>query len=278
LRIVKNINELREFVDSKKELKIGFVPTMGALHSGHLSLVENAKKISDIVVVSIFVNPLQFNNKEDLKKYPRDLGKDAEMLKTANCDLLFVPEVDDVFPSDFDKISVNLEGIDSVFEGAFRKGHFDGVVQVLYRLFSLINPSHVFFGLKDFQQCMVVKKLIESCFPNISLNLVPTVREENGLAMSSRNTRLSEEGVQKASNISKSLNNTCNLFPNKSPKELVEYFANQLKYSDVELEYVVVVDAETLTVPDTWENHKKYIILTAVYIEGVRLIDNMYLN
>lgn len=278
MKIVKNISELEEFISSKKEFKIGFVPTMGALHNGHLSLVRSAKEISDFVVVSIFVNPLQFNNKEDLSKYPRDIERDAEMLKTVNCDLLFVPEVQDVFPSDFNKVSVNLEGIDLVFEGAFREGHFDGVVQVLHRLFTLIHPTHVFFGLKDFQQCLVVKKLIETYFSEIQLNILPTIREESGLAMSSRNTRLSKEGIQNAAFISVSLNNAKDLFPSKSPKELMQYVVNQLKNKDLEFEYVVVVDAESLTEPSSWENHKKYIILTAVYIDGVRLIDNIFLN
>jgi len=174
-----------------KKLRIGFVPTMGALHKGHISLLENAKQICDIVVCSIFVNPTQFNQSKDLETYPRNLGKDIRLLLEDSCDVLFHPNVEGIYGDDLSKDDTGDYGtFINLLEGESRPGHFDGVVTVVRKLFEIVSPDEVYFGQKDYQQCLVVTTLINRKFPNIHFNLCPIAREESGLAMSSRNVRL----------------------------------------------------------------------------------------
>lgn len=278
MRIAKTINELSQFISENIGNKIGFVPTMGALHQGHLSLIKAAGKSTDFVVVSLFVNPLQFNNPEDLEKYPRDLENDILLLEKSGCDLLFAPSVEEMYPENTPKIELDIKNLDSIMEGKMRKGHFDGVVQVLYRLFSVVKPDEVFFGLKDYQQCMVVKCVLKAYFPEIKLSLEPTVRETSGLAMSSRNQRLSKEGQEKAAEIFKTLSYCKSLYPLYTPQEIISRGKEMFKKSNIETEYLEIADSDNLNFPVSWEKNKNYIILAAVYIESVRLIDNLFIN
>lgn len=169
---------------------IGFVPTMGALHSGHLSLIESAKSQCDVVVCSIFINPTQFNDAKDFDRYPRNYNDDAELLKSVNCDILFLPSVKEIYPDESFKLNIDFGFLETVLEGKYRPGHFKGVGMVVKRLFELVNPDHAFFGLKDYQQFMVIKKLVEIYQFPIQLHGMPTIREKDGLAMSSRNKLL----------------------------------------------------------------------------------------
>lgn len=278
MKIAKNINELAQFMTQNKEVNIGFVPTMGALHPGHLSLVKAASSQTDYVVVSLFVNPLQFNNPIDLEKYPRNIEGDIALLENSGCNLLFAPSVDDIYPQGVPNIELDIKDLESVMEGKMRKGHFQGVVQVLHRLFSLINPQKAFFGLKDYQQCLVVKRLVDTYFSDIQLFFEPTMREASGLAMSSRNQRLSLEGKKEAAEIYRKLIYCRSLYPAESPLNIIEKGKAEFKKQGLEVEYLEIVEAETLRNPIIWEKNKKYIILAAVYIESVRLIDNLFLN
>jgi pantoate--beta-alanine ligase len=229
--------------------------------------------------VSIFVNPLQFNNKEDLSRYPSQIDTDLALLKTVHCDAVFLPDTKQIYPNE----EIALKGWDetnltTVLEGQFRPGHFEGVAKVLYRLFEIIKPDRVYFGLKDYQQCLLVKQVISKYFPEIQFIPVETVREESGLALSSRNQRLSEQGREKASIIYKAMKSAAEQFPHNSPEDCKQAGKNLLNANKIEIEYFEICDAETLIQPIEWDFESKYIILTAVYIEGVRLIDNLFIN
>jgi pantoate--beta-alanine ligase len=278
VKIAHNLLDINEFIEYKKNYSIGFVPTMGALHAGHLSLIKAAKNTCDVVIASIFVNPLQFNNPKDLATYPQHIEEDTALLTEAGCDLLFLPSYETIYPANFKAIDLDLGLLDMTLEGAYRKGHFNGVVQVVYRLFEITKPQHAFFGLKDFQQCLVIKKLTDTFFPNISLHFLPTIRESSGMAMSSRNEKLSPQGKELASNISKTLDYYSKQSAYLSPNQLSEACSVALKKLSIKVEYVAIVDALTLAEIKVWESGKNFIILTAVYIEEIRLIDNMFIT
>ena len=253
---------------------LAFVPTMGALHDGHLSLVEEAKKSCDHVIVSIFVNPLQFNNPEDLKKYPRTTQKDLDLLKQAGVNAVFLPSYETIYPTNQEfniQLSNNL--IESVFEGHFRPGHFNGVIQVLHRFFSLIEPNEVYFGQKDLQQCMVVKILIDEYFQHIKFNIVPTKREESGLAMSSRNMRLTNDELICANQIYQSLLSLKN-------KEFYsqtdcEFEIQRLNDFGLKTEYLSYVNLPNMEI--TSAKNENQAIVYAGFIGNIRLIDNLLL-
>ncbi|NBP06112.1 MAG: 4-phosphopantoate--beta-alanine ligase, partial [Bacteroidetes bacterium] len=205
LRIFYYIQGVSQWTKRQNDA-FSFVPTMGALHAGHLALVENAKALDKPVLVSIFVNPAQFNNAEDLQKYPRTLTQDLLVLSQAGVDAVYLPVTEDLYPEGLAEVNLDLGVLDRVFEGQKRPGHFKGVVKVLHRLFSVLNPEDVFFGQKDLQQCLVVEKLIDKHFPRIHQHNIPTQRDpQTGLALSSRNTRLTENGLRAAANISLAL-------------------------------------------------------------------------
>ena len=205
--ISKRVEELRNAIKELKrddpELNVGFVPTMGALHEGHLSLVKHAWEYSDIVVVSIFVNPTQFNDPNDLEKYPRTFDIDAELLKNEGVDILFFPSESEIYPTNYEAPEIDLGGLDKVMEGKFRDGHFDGVAQVVHRLFEIVEPEVAFFGLKDFQQVSIIGQMVNSLDLDVTILAIPTVREESGLAKSSRNQLLSAEEKEDATIILK---------------------------------------------------------------------------
>lgn len=250
---------------------LAFVPTMGALHDGHLSLVRSAKQKHFKVLVSIFVNPLQFNNPDDLLKYPRTIQNDLKLLEETGVDAVFLPTVNEVYPKE-QQSNVKLKNnqIESVFEGQFRPGHFDGVIQVLHRFFTQIQPNAVFFGQKDLQQCMVVKLIIDEFFPHIHFNLVETSREQNGLAMSSRNLRLSTKELELAKEIYSTLVKLKNFNLNAINEEI-----ERLRKYEIQTEYLNYVNLPHFDVPTQKEPNQA--VVFAGYLGEIRLIDNLLL-
>lgn len=277
MQVLKSKNELVSLIDNyKKEGKtVGFVPTMGALHHGHLSLVKECKKNSDITVVSIFVNPTQFNDPEDLKRYPRTLEKDAELLKSADCDLIFAPSVEEIYPEP-DTRKFDFGYIESVMEGARRPGHFNGVGQVVSRLFDIVRPDKAFFGMKDFQQIAIIKNMVEQLKYDIQIIPCPIVREESGLALSSRNTLLDEEHKKNAPHIYATLKKARNLASEMSVPDLKKWITDEINSNPfLETEYVEIVDDTTLKVIEDWTEKGKKVACVAVYAGKIRLIDNI---
>lgn len=270
----------RESLHSGKKCKIGFVPTMGALHKGHLSLVEEALKENDVVVVSIFVNPTQFDNPTDLEKYPRVPEKDLEILKGLSQDLMiYLPPVSDIYGDNIASEPYSFDGLENEMEGKHRKGHFDGVGTVLKTFFKIVSPDKAYFGEKDFQQLQIVRKLVQS--ENLDLEIVgcPIFREENGLAMSSRNERLSKQEFKDASFIYKVLSEVREKFATNSFKELDDYVAERfLSRPSIKLEYFQIANENTLRAEEKKNNATKYRAFIAVFVGDVRLIDNISLN
>ena len=273
----QSLVELRE-----KKRKIGFVPTMGALHDGHLSLICEAAKENDIVVVSIFVNPTQFNNPDDLKKYPRNVDSDLQILQKTVCDIVYLPEVDDIYPDeDSLKTVYDFGKIVEIMEGRHRPGHFDGVAMVVGRLFNIVEPHNAYFGQKDFQQFILIKTLAKKYLSNLNINVhrCPIIREEDGLAMSSRNVLLSNEQRKSAALISKILFDA----KEKYKEQTVEEFKEDIKLKinadkNLELEYIEFVTDPELDEITRWDNGQSLVACIAVQVGNVRLIDNVYLN
>ena len=261
------------------------IPTMGALHQGHLSLIEAAQKNGYQTVVSIFVNPLQFNNATDLEKYPRHLENDLALLSGVGVDAVWTPNIDTIYPADFTEIALDLGILDQIFEGLHRPGHFNGVVQVLNQLFSVIQPQAVFFGQKDLQQCLVVEKLLAAYFPQIKYFRVSTLRAESGLALSSRNERLTSKGKEVAAEIYASMLRISNSLENHN--EVQDQECKRLKRLGFEIEYlewVSLPNMEKAKLHDLtiMEEHALSNVKTATTavvfagtVEGVRLIDNL---
>lgn len=258
-------------------MKIGFVPTMGALHDGHISLVKQAKEMCDYVIVSIFVNPTQFNNPSDLEKYPRTLEKDTNLLAQTDVDFVFAPSADEIYPPNYISPIINLGILDKVMEGKFRPGHFHGVVEVVKRLFEIVNPDFAYFGKKDFQQVAVIKHMVHAFQLPITVVECPIIRNEYGLAMSSRNARLSPEEQKKALVIYETLLFAKNNIENYTPNELMEVCRKQIEASDLKLEYVEIVHPTTLiSLSEKWEDGA--VCCIAAYCGEVRLIDNIVLT
>lgn len=275
--IFNKIKDLQDYLTTKYASKIGFVPTMGALHSGHLSLVKEAQKSNDIVVVSIFVNPIQFNNPEDFEKYPQTLEADIEKLKAINTDVLFAPYALEMYPL---KTSLKFDfgHLENVLEGKFRPGHFSGVAIVVTKLFNIVKPNTVYFGQKDYQQCAVIKTLINDLSFNIEMTTVPTIRESSGLAMSSRNMRLTATGLETASNIYKTLSLGKKIIKNNLSVTDAKIEMNKFmsQFPDIEIEYLEVCNAINLESVEKFDSN--IVICFAGYLEGVRLIDNIIIN
>jgi pantoate--beta-alanine ligase len=275
-QIISAINALR-----LKNQTLGLVPTMGALHRGHLQLVKKALENNNMVVVSIFVNPTQFDNKEDLEKYPRTLEKDVALLKTVNKTniLVYAPTVDDMYDGLTVSQKFDFDGLEFEMEGKFRNGHFDGVGTIVKRFFEIIKPNNAYFGEKDFQQLAIIKKLVEK--HNIPVNIVGCKihREVNGLAMSSRNTRLKPEYKAAAPFIYKTLKTAKQHFGIKSAIKVTEWVEKQFAKNDLlQLEYFIIADAKTLKPIKRKSNKKTYRAFIAVYADDIRLIDNIALN
>jgi pantoate--beta-alanine ligase len=281
--ICKKQRELHDLLEKKKfgQDEIGFVPTMGALHTGHLSLVDAAKKQNKIVICSIFVNPTQFNDPEDFKKYPISLEKDILMFEGAGCDILFIPSVEDIYPNGTNDLAhYDLGFLETVLEGKFRPGHFQGVCLVMERLLEIVLPNNLYLGQKDYQQCMVIKKLIEliGSKDKIKVNICPTLREEDGLAMSSRNTRLLPGDRIKAATISKALRYIKENLKAGHTKKIKDEAKELLLQKGFLIDYVEIANADTLELVENWNGKQKIVALAAAFINNVRLIDNMVIN
>jgi pantoate--beta-alanine ligase len=279
VKIVETISALDNALETAliSGKTIGFVPTMGALHKGHMALVKRAKAMTDIVVVSVFVNPTQFNNPNDLTLYPRTPEKDAALLAENGCDIAFFPTAEQIYPSDYVTPEIPLGNLDKVMEGEFRPGHFKGVVQVVNRLFELVRPTFAFFGKKDFQQVAVIQHMVR--YLNLPVEIVPcpTLRELSGLAMSSRNMRLTSEQLNEAVDLyeilTRSKENVSRMTPGQAKADAVSCFER----SSLELEYFTIVDPVTLEeLTDRWVEGATACV--AAFCGEVRLIDNMTLN
>ena len=252
---------------------------MGALHNGHLALIEQSKSLDTTTVCSIFVNPTQFNDKKDFEKYPVTIENDIYLLEKASTDILFIPAVDEIYPDGLaTNFSYDLGYLETMLEGFYRPGHFQGVCRVMHKLLNIVQPDDLFMGQKDYQQCMVIKRLIELYKIPTQLHLVPTRREESGLAMSSRNVRLSDEAKQKASAIFKALGFIKNNISSLSIAQLKEKATAIILDAGFEkIDYIEICDADSL-MPLNKFQQTKMVALAAAFIEGVRLIDNMLLN
>lgn len=265
---------------SAPKTTIGFVPTMGALHQGHLSLIQQSLKENDFTVMSIFVNPTQFNNPEDLAKYPRTLENDIEKIRSVSDDvIIYAPSVDDIYEGNTISQTFDFDGLENQMEGRHRPGHFDGVGTVVKRLFEIVNPTHAYFGEKDFQQLQIVKKLVEKL--KMAVNVVgrPIFREANGLAMSSRNERLTTSEREKSAFIYKILNEAKQLFQSKTAAEVITWVISEFaSQPDFKLEYFEIADETTLTPVIKKENGNKYRAFIAVFVNEIRLIDTISLN
>ena len=264
----------------KENKTIGLVPTMGALHQGHLSLMELSSKENDITVVSIFVNPTQFNNKEDLDKYPRTLDSDIQKVETLNTSIIiYAPSVKDIYEENISSESFDYDGLELKMEGKHRIGHFDGVGTIVKKLFEIVNPSKAYFGEKDFQQLQIVKILVKKHALPVEIIACPIYREKNGLAMSSRNERLSSESREKAAFIFKTLQRAKKLFATKSAKEVTKIVEEAFKKrEEFTLEYFEIADEETLNICKRKDKNKKYRVFIAVFIDNIRLIDTIVMN
>ena len=275
-------NELVSHLNSvsNKQTSIGFVPTMGALHEGHLSLVAEALQHNSLVVVSIFVNPTQFNNAEDLTKYPKTLDKDIEKIKKVSSDVIvFAPSVDDIYEGKTVSQHFDFDGLENQMEGKFRPGHFDGVGTIVKRLFEIVKPTNAYFGEKDFQQLQIVKKMVEKTKMPVTVIGCSIHRESNGLAMSSRNERLSDAERKEAAVIYKTISQAKNLFKTKSAKAVTKYVLKTFeKHSHFELEYFQIADEATLLPCIRKSPSKKYRAFIAVFVNKIRLIDTISLN
>lgn len=277
MNIYKTAEELRSFVteERKQGHRIAFVPTMGALHEGHLSLVRRALKENDCCIVSVFVNPTQFNNPRDLETYPRTLDADSRLLASIGTTALFAPEVETIYPEPDTRV-FHVGAVAEVMEGKYRPGHFNGVMQVVSRLFDLAQPDCAYFGEKDFQQIAVLRAMAREIKSPVEIIACPIVREEDGLARSSRNTLLSEEGRAQAPNIYRILSESRTWSKELSPKAVIERATQLLDaIPTLRVEYFEIVDADTLQPITRWEDSPKPHGCITVYCGDVRLIDNI---
>jgi len=280
VKTIKTVKQLRKEIErlKKRGKTIGFTPTLGALHAGHLTLVKRMLKENDIGIVSIFVNPTQFNVKSDLDKYPRTMKADSQKLKKAKLDILFAPSAKEVYPKGLrTKVKIDFKGLDKRMEGKFRPGHFEGVCQVVKRLLDITTPDRLYMGQKDFQQFTIIGHMIKALKIPTELVVCDIVREKHGLAMSSRNERLSKVGRNKADLIFKALKWMKRNRNKYSVKELKQKTLEKLTAPGFEPEYISLINGNTLKDIRKMDSHKYVVACTAVWTEGVRLIDNMIL-
>lgn len=277
MKVFNNINELKSVLATHRleGKKIALVPTMGALHQGHASLVRKAAAENDIVVVSVFVNPTQFNDKNDLKKYPRTLEADCELLEREGADIVFSPSVDEMYPEE-DKRQFSFPPLDTVMEGIFRPGHFNGVCQVVSKLFMIAEPDKAYFGEKDFQQLAIIREMVRKMGFKLEIVGCPIIREMDGLALSSRNALLSAEERKTALNISKTLFESVDYSKTHTLSETKEFVENSIAAVDgLKLEYFEIVDGNTLQSLEEWQNSSYIVGCITVFCGSVRLIDNI---
>lgn len=275
--IYNSRRELSQWVASaqKNNKKIGFIPTMGALHSGHISLIDKSKEENDYTICSIFVNPTQFDNKDDLIKYPRNKEKDITLLLNHDCDALFFPEVEEMYPSGEKSLSFNFCGLESQMEGAFRDGHFDGVATIVKRFFEIVQPDKAYFGEKDFQQLRIIEELVNQMKIKTEIVPMPIFRESDGLAMSSRNTRLTEDFRKEAPFIFETLNWVKKNHLKLSLEEINDKVEAMLDTTNLELEYFIIADEKTLLPVTNFDKKTNIRAFIAAYAGEIRLIDNL---
>lgn len=276
MRIFKRADALNQYLSIRRSAgeTIGFAPTMGALHAGHMALIEACRQRSAITVCSIFINPTQFNNPDDFRHYPVTLEKDLEALLKAGCNVLFLPAEAEIYPDGYQKPHYDLGALETLLEGAFRPGHFQGVCQVVDRLLQIVLPNDLHMGQKDFQQCMVVKKMLElTTRTDVNLHITPTLRESDGLAMSSRNLRLNETARQQAPAIHQALQWIQQNLGTQSVESLEQQATDQLASKGFAVDYVTIRSAENLS-PVT-DDTKPKVALVAASVGGIRLIDNL---
>ena len=280
MKVLKSKKTLIDYVERQREMgkKIGFAPTMGALHQGHLSLYKAAKKENDEVISSIFVNPTQFNNPDDFQKYPKTLEKDIELLEKAGVDAVYVPNVEEMYPDGLNSKKYDFDGLENEMEGKYRPGHFDGVGTIVEELFRQVQPHNAYFGEKDYQQLAIIKKMVEKTKLPVKIHGVPTLREEDGLAMSSRNVRLTETQRKEATIIYETLTKVKEWFKVISLEEIKQRVTEIFKNSNFELEYFVIADEKTLKEANAIDENKEYRAFIVAYADTVRLIDNMHLG
>ena len=280
MKVLRNKKTLVDYIERHKEMgkKIGFAPTMGALHLGHISLYETAKKENDEIISSIFVNPTQFNNPDDFEKYPQTLENDLKLLEKAGVDAVYVPKAIDIYPEGLKSKHYDFNGLDNEMEGKYRPGHFDGVGTVVEELLRQAQPHNAYFGEKDYQQLAIIKKMVEKTKLPVKIHGVPTLRENSGLAMSSRNLRLTEKQRKEATIIYETLLKVKEWFKVLSVKEIKERVEKIFQDSNFELEYFIIADEKTLKETDFFYKDKSYRAFIVAYAGDVRLIDNMHLD
>jgi len=279
--LFKKVADLQQYLQkvSNEGKIIGFVPTMGALHHGHLSLVNRSIADTSCTVVSIFVNPTQFDDKKDLEKYPRTLKNDIEMLSSVQTTVLFVPDVEEIYPKGLDTApDLDFGQLATVLEGAFRPGHFDGMAQVVHRLLDIVKPDQLFMGQKDFQQLTIVRSMLKQLKHKTTLVVCPIIREQDGLAMSSRNRRLTPAYREKAVLLSQILSKVKSNISTRTPKSMSEMAMKTLTEAGFKPEYFEIVDGVTLLPVNSFSASDFIVALTAAWAGEIRLIDNMILR
>ena len=277
MKVLRTVGELRSAMDAAREAgqTIGLVPTMGALHAGHMSLVDTARHQNDIVVASVFVNPTQFNNPNDLSTYPRTEEADCALLDEHGADYAFIPSVEEMYPEPDTRV-FDLGEVAAVMEGAMRPGHFNGVAQVVSKLFDMVRPTRAYFGEKDFQQIAVIRKMVQLEGFDFEIVACPIKREADGLALSSRNVRLTPEGRKQAPAIHRILEQSLSLAATKSPDELKHWVKEQIDaVPGLETEYYEIADALTMQPVQNWDSPNGTVGCVTVYCGDVRLIDNI---
>ncbi len=277
MKVIRTHKELDEVLNPSREqsLTIGFVPTMGALHEGHATLVRKCVSENDISVVSVFVNPTQFNNKEDLRLYPRTLDADCKLLESLNVDYVFAPTVEEMYPEE-DNTQFDFGDLDKVMEGQFRPGHFNGVAQIVSKLFDAVKPTRAYFGEKDFQQLVIIRNMVQQLAIPIEIIPVAIVREESGLARSSRNERLTEAQRKDAANINRILQKSKRFVNAGTISECIDFIISEInKVDSLEVEYMEIVDGDSLQSVSDWNSSHYIVGCIAVFCGDVRLIDNI---
>ncbi|MBQ7042836.1 MAG: pantoate--beta-alanine ligase [Muribaculaceae bacterium] len=277
MKVIRTVAELKQKINEEKALghSIGLVPTMGALHAGHISLIDRARTDNDIVVVSVFVNPTQFNNPDDLRTYPRTEKDDCEKLIAAGVDYAFIPSVEEIYPEPDNRV-FDLGPVAEVMEGPMRPGHFNGVAQIVSKLFNMIEPNRAYFGEKDFQQIAVIRRMIELEGFNLEIIDCPIKREDDGLAMSSRNVRLTPEQRAIAPNIARTLNSSIDFSLSHSVSETKQYVIDTINaFPQMKVEYYEIVNATTMQPINDWDDTQLAVGCITVYCGEVRLIDNI---
>lgn len=274
--VVETIKSLKQELEKYNSKNVGFVPTMGALHDGHISLVKRSVEENDVTVVSVFVNPTQFNDKADLERYPRTEEADKKLLEAAGCDIVFMPQVEEMYPEEDTRV-FNFGSIETVMEGKYRPGHFNGVAQIVSKLFYAVEPTRSYFGEKDFQQVAIIGDMVKQLNIPVEIIACPIIREESGLARSSRNELLSAEERKKAALISQVLSKSVNFAKEMSVEEVKNWVNDQFKSDDTfKMDYYDIVDGNSLQSVSSWDESDYIVGCIAIYCGKIRLIDNIH--